>query len=263
MGVRMTKRTGWEKRTGNSEEALLPPKMKVTSVFLLSVIILFTSINCILNEYIYGVTPDPSQSWVDYRATEIKFTEDVLRKTIDFYIATEERGTYFPPTQTAYWSTHGPQLTQNSIKATKDKLAAIQTEVARSQTAQAKLSAQQTAAAKAKTEGAAVQKPPIIHRVEFPSVIPGDGQSHRGRLYFSDPNGDIALYKVEVLYSDPPGWPGIAKNPKDRLISGTWKDGAIWIGFHCTGKNYFQGSLTLVDGKGNVSNPWILSFECR
>jgi hypothetical protein len=206
-------------------------------------------------------------------ATAVKYTEIALKKTIDFYIPTEERVTYFPPTQTAYWQTQAPILTQNSIKATQAKIAFDQTNTAAVQTMWAEsdsrnktLAVEQTDAYKkihATETEKAKRNPPVIRDVSYPSVIPGDGDSHRGRLYFSDADGNIAFYQVEIVQSDPPGWPGITVNPKDRLVEGDWYNGAIWIGFHCIGKHDISANLMLIDSQFNYSNKWYLEFSCR
>ncbi|MFC2055757.1 hypothetical protein ACFLV7_15895 [Chloroflexota bacterium] len=211
---------------------------------------------------------EPIGSWDEQIATRVKLTELEMKKTVDFYIPTEERGTYFPPTQTAYWSTHGPQLTLNSIKATQTTISGNETYQvgltydAVYQAQKATLDARATANSKTKTEEA-IPKPPVINDIDFPSLIPKTGEFMRGKLYFSDPDGDVTHQNVEVLSYTGSGFTGRTRIITDRLVSGTWYNGAIWIGFLCRENQDVTVRMTLIDWKGNVSNPKTLSFSCR
>jgi len=99
--------------------------------------------------------------------------------------------------------------------------------------------------------------------MDFISLLKANGESHRGVLYFSDPNGDVEFLKVEVVSATGPGFTGMNRNIRDRLVSGTWYNGAIWFGFRCYEKQDVTLRITLIDRKGNVSNPKTLSFSCR
>ena len=55
----MKKGNGQRKHIDKTEQVLRSPKMQIITVILLCVILLIININCILDAYIYGVTPDP------------------------------------------------------------------------------------------------------------------------------------------------------------------------------------------------------------
>ena len=115
----------------------------------------------------------------------------------------------------------------------------------------------------AKNQTANAKSPPVINDIDFISLLKANGESHRGVLYFSDPDGDVVSQKVEVVSATGPGFDGDTINVKNKLVSGTWFNGAIWFGFHCYEKQDVFLRITLIDSRGNVSNPKNLSFSCR
>ena len=99
--------------------------------------------------------------------------------------------------------------------------------------------------------------------IDYPALIPKNGESQRGLLYFSDPDGDVVSLNNEIISASGPGWTGGLRDITERLVSGTWYNGAIWIGFHCSQNYDVTVRITLIDRKGNVSNPKNVSFSCR
>jgi len=257
------------KINSTNENANIQQKRRVIILILLVLIVLLVSLSCgIFGDDEFG-DDKPIGSWDEEIATNVKSTELEMKKTVDFYIPTEERGTYFPPTQTAYWSTQGPVLTINSIKATQEKISGNETDQAAYLTYDAKyqaqketLAVQSTAYSKTQTEEA-IPKPPVINDIDFPTLIPKNGEIQRGILYFSDPNGDVVSQNVEVVSYTGSGFTGRTRDITKRLVSGTWHNGAIWIGFLCRENQNVTVRMTLIDSKGNVSKPYNLSFYCR
>lgn len=249
------------KINSTNENAKIRQKRRIIILILLALIVLLVSLTC-------GIFDDDdvaTESWDKRVATGVKSTELVMKKTVDFYQSTEARGTFFAPTQTAFWSTQGPELTQfaKSLKQTDDAIRATQWAIITVQEATMVVERKNYYnGLKTQTEEA-TPKPPVINDIDFPSLIPKTGEAIRGTLYFSDPNGDVVSQNVEVVSATGPGFTGITRNIRDRLVTGTWFNGAIWFGFHCFENQDVTVRMTLIDRKGNVSNPKNLSFSCR
>jgi len=45
---------------------------------------------------------------------------------------------------------------------------------------------------------------PVILSTYFPSPIPADGQGHYGWISFTDPDGDVASLKIEIVWTTAP-----------------------------------------------------------
>ena len=251
------------KINSTNENASIQIKRRVIILILLVLVVLMVSLSC----SIFGDDEEePDLSWDERIATGVKSTELEMKKTADFYIATEERETFFAPTQTAYWSTQGPELTLNSIKRTQTHISSWKTRDVVVLTSDVKYtqtsSVEQTAQSKRWTEEAS-DEPPVINSIDFPSLIPKTGELIRGVLYFSDPDGDVVSQNVEVVSATGPGFTGRTRDVTKRLVSGTWYNGAIWIGFLCYQNQDVTVRMTLIDSKGNVSNPKNVTFSCR
>ena len=255
------------KINSTNENAKIKQKRRVITLILLAFIMLLMSLSCL---DIFGdddKKKEPDLSWDERIATGVKSTELEMKKTADFYIATEERETFFAPTQTAYWSTQGPELTLNSIKRTQTHISSWKTRDVVVLTSDVKytqtFSAEHTAQSKRWTEEAS-DEPPVINMIDFPSLIPKTGEQIRGLLYFSDPDGDVVSQKCEVISATAPHLKCGTTDVTKRLVSGTWYNGAIWLGLRCCcNNNNITLRMTLIDSKGNVSNPKNVSFSCR
>lgn len=102
--------------------------------------------------------------------------------------------------------------------------------------------------------------PPVIVRVVAPAVIPPDGTNIKGKLYFTDPDGDVSRARCEVLRGENfecGDW-----DPRPNLVEGTAQEGAYQIFLWCYGKQDVSLRFTLFDEAGLESNSSVLSFVC-
>ncbi len=101
--------------------------------------------------------------------------------------------------------------------------------------------------------------PPVIVRVVAPAVIPPDGTNVKGKLYFTDPDGDVSRARCDVLRGDFEcgDW-----DPRSSLVEGTAQEGAYEIFLWCYGKQGVSLRFTLFDEAGLESNSSVFSFVC-
>ena len=256
------------KKNSTNENTKVQQKRRVIILILLMFIVLLVSLTCKIFSYDDDdddVDDDVPTLRLDERiATGVKSTELAMKKTVDFYLPTEERGTFFAPTQTAFWSTQGPELTQNakSLNQTRDAIEATDRALSKAFNATGDVKIENYYHERLTQTVRAIPKPPVIILIDYPSLIPKTGESIRGVLYFSDPNGDVVSQNYEVISAEP-GFTGGLRDITKRLVSGTWYHGAIWIGFRCTQNWNVTVRTTLIDKKGNVSEPKNVSFSCR
>ena len=64
--------------------------------------------------------------------------------------------------------------------------------------------AAQGAAPQAAPPQAAIAGAPVILSTYFPSPVPADGQWHYGWISFTDPDGDVASLKIEIVWTTAP-----------------------------------------------------------
>ena len=233
-----------------NEDAHISQRRKI---IILILIVLLATISCVT---LTGGSQSISER--EATATSIKSTDISFKKTIDSSTGTAEMEDN-SSISTAFWKIHGPELTQNaiSLNQTGTALSKKTKDIENTESSIIK-----TDNAKSQTEGAK-SKPPVINSIDFPALIPKTGEIQRGILYFSDPDGDVVSQNVEVVSYTGSGFTGRTRDIKDRLVSGTWYNGAIWIGFLCNENQDVTVRMTLIDSKGNVSNPKNVTFSCR
>lgn len=103
--------------------------------------------------------------------------------------------------------------------------------------------------------------PPSIPKVEHPESIVGDNQKHKIRLYFKDPNGDVAELRIETLQG-----PNVGQPPRSQKVSfGTLTEGEFDVQIWC----FNQGSqplkvvekFTFVDDHG-LQGSREITYQC-
>ncbi len=103
--------------------------------------------------------------------------------------------------------------------------------------------------------------PPVIERIEFLSVIIGDGQTNYGSLYFHDADGNINRLTLEVVSATNFG--GADYDPNTYLIAGDYYAGVYQLYIWCEGSQDVTLRATLYDTTGLRSNSVNFSFTCE
>jgi hypothetical protein len=103
--------------------------------------------------------------------------------------------------------------------------------------------------------------PPVIERIEFLSVIIGDGQTNYGSLYFHDTDGDVNRLTLVVVSATNFG--GADYDPNTYLIAGDYYAGVYQLYIWCEGSQDVTLRATLYDLTGLKSNSVDFSFTCE
>jgi hypothetical protein len=111
------------------------------------------------------------------------------------------------------------------------------------------------------TPTATISTPPFIISIDFPTEIPGDRTDVPGTIKFSDPDKDVILVDVQVVYAsqkfDPASW-----DPTGDIEYYT-DYGLISYKTWCSSNQIVILEFTLKDAAGNVSNPVDITFTCQ
>ncbi|NQT93466.1 MAG: hypothetical protein HQ559_11960 [Lentisphaerae bacterium] len=96
---------------------------------------------------------------------------------------------------------------------------------------------------------------PRVTGIKFPSAIRGDGKNTKGYVSFSDPNGDIASVRFDVVNA-------IDFTPFsfEPTVNGE-TNGAFSFRIWSRGKQTVTLKVTLCDRQGNKSKPYYFSFS--
>jgi len=102
---------------------------------------------------------------------------------------------------------------------------------------------------------------PVIQKIEFPSRILGNKETHHGKLFFQDADGDVNRLTLEVIKAINFG--GADYDPNPYLISGDYTLGVFQLYVWCEGAQDVTLRATLYDQSGLRSNSVEFSFTCE
>jgi hypothetical protein len=97
---------------------------------------------------------------------------------------------------------------------------------------------------------------PRITRIAFPSSIIADGRRIGGRVYFSEPNGDLTRAQFSVLQGT---FTPFSLNVNARGL----RSGSFTFKIWCKSVQHVTLRVTLMDAAGNRSAPRDFAFMCR
>jgi len=212
-----------------------PKRRRQKSLYILffAAFLLFLNISCFSFDELYGKHDLPDKDLGNKATWDVEYTHEAQ-------------------TSTAF-AKSSPQTKTAAAVFRKQTLIAEKNSKALTETATAIIRAQtQTAAA--------FDQPPVITKIWVPSVVPANGSTTQGLIYFEDPDGDVDHVNYEVI-SATSFKSGTKLAP--TLNYGTVKKGTYIINIYCELEQDVVMRATLVDKRKHKSNSVAFAFSCR